>query len=296
MEKLRARPRVGSAFYKAHGHGNDYLVFDAGDGPTVTETWVRRVCDRWRGVGGDGVVVVAEGAGEDVASLRMFNPDGSEFERSGNGLRVAALHLASGGRVDSGPFTVSVGGDRLRMTVGARNAGGGAQVTVEMGEVAFPRSAPFVRAGSLQDGWISLGDGVRCVPVSVGNPHAVVFGDAWDDTSFHRLGPWIATHADFPEGTNVQFVGAIEDRTVPIRIWERGVGPTSSSGTSACAAAAAAVRTGRLSPGPVEVRMEGGSFRVTVGDDWQVVLEGPVEPVCAGHLEAALMRAGQDGS
>jgi diaminopimelate epimerase len=182
------------------------------------------------------------------------------------------------------------------MVVGDRDASGAAQVRVEMGEVTFPRGLPFVRTDAAPDGWLSLGDGIRCVPVSVGNPHAVVFGGPWDDPSFHRLGPWIATHPDFPEGTNVQFVGAVEGRVVPIRIWERGVGPTASSGTSACAAAAAAVRTGRLSPGPVEVRMEGGSFGVTVGDDWRVVLEGPVEPVCTGRLEPALIRAGQGGA
>ena len=287
MEKLRDAPTVRAEFYKAHGHGNDYLVMETGDELSLTPDRVRRVCDRWRGVGGDGLVVVGPGGHGVAAELRMFNPDGSEFERSGNGLRVAALWLRDRGRVDHHPFTVVVGGDRIEMTVGEGSA---PVVRVDMGTVRFPRTPPFVRADAVDaSGQVAITEGVGAMPVSVGNPHAVVFGGEWSQGDLHRLGPLVSSHAAFPQGANVQFVSAVGDQSLSILIWERGVGRTTASGTSACAAAAATVRAGRLAPGYIRVDMEGGSFGVTVEGSYRVVLEGPVEAVCSGRLEPGFL-------
>lgn len=289
---MRTRPRIGPNFFKAHGHGNDYLVFEEGSGPELTGLLASRICDRHRGPGGDGIVVMETVPAGAEPRLRMFNPDGGEFERSGNGLRIAAVCLRRLGRVSSGWFFVSVGGDRVRLRV-APDAAGLYDASAEMGRVGFPSGPPFVSAdlvdargrvgltlASPAAGTVRL----EAVSVSVGNPHAVVFGDGWTRDEAAHYGALIATHEAFPCGTNVQFAEMPVGREVAIRIWERGVGPTLSSGTSACAVVAAAVRSGLLAPGSATVRMEGGDMEVDLRPNWSVRLRGPVEEVCTGRL------------
>ena len=296
--------RIGPAFFKAHGHGNDYLVFEEGDGPALTTALVRRICDRHRGPGADGIVVVEAGPWGADPRLRMFNPDGSEFERSGNGLRIAGVFLRRRGRVGDGPFPVVVGGDRVWLRVAGPDVGGVWDARADMGKASFPSGPPFVAAGwGVEGGRVGLElppfpDGgasrVEVVAVSVGNPHAVAFRDAWSRAEVAHYGPLIATHEAFPRGTNVQFatIPAESDMALPcdmaILIWERGVGPTTASGTSACAAAAAAVKCRFMTPGTVTVVMEGGSMEVEVAADWSVRLRGPVEEVCRGELAPGL--------
>ncbi len=302
--KVPERPRIGRAFFKAHGHGNDYLVFEEGDGPALTEALARRICDRRRGPGSDGLVVVGVGWRTQEPRLRMFNPDGSEFERSGNGLRVAGVFLRRRGRVEEEPFPVVVGGDRVWLRVAGPREAGLWDVRADMGKVGFPDGPPFVAAGRAGEGGRVVlelppppGGGaarVEVVPVSVGNPHAVAFREAWTRAEAAHYGPLIGAHEAFPRGTNVQFAeipagsGVAVARKVAIRIWERGVGRTTASGTSACAAAAAAVRCGYMEPGAATVVMEGGAMEVEVAADWSVRLRGPVEEVCGGELAPGL--------
>lgn len=297
---MSTRPRIGRAFFKAHGHGNDYLVFEEGEGPALTAALARRICDRHRGPGADGIVVVEEGWRTAEPRLRMFNPDGGEFERSGNGLRIAGVYLRRRGRVGDEPFSVVVGGDRVRLRVEGPDGEGVWDARADMGKVGFPDGPPFVAAGWVGEGGrveLALpplpdggGQRVEVVPVSVGNPHAVAFRDAWSRAEIAHYGPLIGTHEAFPRGTNVQFaeIPAGHDMAIPcsmaIRIWERGVGPTTASGTSACAAVAAAVKCGYLAPGAATVVMEGGAMEVEVAADWTVRLRGPVEEVCRGEL------------
>ena len=295
---MRADLQVRPGFFKAHGHGNDYLVFEEGAGPALAPALVRRICDRHRGPGADGIVVIEAGGGDTEPSLRMFNPDGSEFERSGNGLRIAAVHLRRRGRVGDDWFSVRVGGDRVRMRVHGPGPDGSYDAVVEMGRVGFPRGAPFVQSGRVgEDGRVALslpspegpGRGLEAVPVSVGNPHAVLFGEGWRRGEVEHFGALIAASDSFPQGTNVQFAEPPTGREIRIRIWERGVGPTASSGTSACAAVAAAVKSGLMSFGPAIVRMEGGDMEVDLRPDWSVRLRGPVEEVCVGELAAGFV-------
>lgn len=297
---MRTALRIRPGFFKAHGHGNDYLVFEEGAGPTLAPGLVRRICDRHRGPGADGIVVIEAGSEGAEPSLRMFNPDGSEFERSGNGLRIAAAYLRRHGRVGDGWFGVTVGGDRVRMRVGAPDSHGVYDAVVEMGVVGFPRGGPFVLAGRVGAGGrvaLSLPSadgsrrGMEAVPVSVGNPHAVLFGKGWTRAEAEHFGALIVTSDAFPQGTNVQFAEIPAGREIGIRIWERGVGPTTSSGTSACAAVAAAVKSGLMRFGPATVRMEGGDMEVDLRPDWSVWLRGPVEEVCVGELTAAFAAA-----
>jgi diaminopimelate epimerase len=276
-------PTAGFHFYKAHGLGNDYLVVEEGPEWSLTPDAVRSICHRTLGVGADGIVWVA--AGGPPFQLRMFNPDGSEFERSGNGLRVLASSLHTAGRVAGEPFTVEVGGDRVEMQVlDVRE--GRFDVVVEMGRCTADPPEEL----ALDDGTLAL------VRVSVGNPHAVVWGDPtpWERSPdldvLHRVGPALTGHPSFPGGTNVQLARVEGERAIRALVWERGVGHTSSSGTSACAVAVAAVRTGRVAPGEIEVRMEGGALQVQVSPELEVRLRGPVESVMSGEVSPGVVR------
>ena len=233
----RDTARASSAFFKGHGLGNDYLVFEAGDDWALDAEGITAVCDRWQGPGSDGIVLLLDRTSRPFP-LRMFNPDGSEFERSGNGLRILAAYLAREGLVGGGPFDVSVGGDTVELHVLGPPERGLYNVSAEMG-----------RAGH--------------------GPDAVGLDpDALDPDQRLDLGEC---------GSPIVY---------PVSIWERGVGPTSASGTSACAVAAAAVKSGRVEPDQFEVRMEGGSLEVSVTAEMEITLTGPVQEVATGSLTA----------
>jgi diaminopimelate epimerase len=287
---------LGSRFFKAHGHGNDYLVFHEGDEWPANAEAVQAVCHPHRGVGGDGIVALLSGeAGRPHPPfrLRMFNPDGSEFERSGNGLRVLGAHLFLRGWVKlRDPFLVEVGGDSLEMEVLGENPGGLLDISVEMGRARFGLEVVSGDPASFQGGTVlegPKGEALTVQPVSMGNPHCVLFRDDLWEEELVELGPFLTSHVGFSQGTNVQIARVVGEGEVEILIWERGVGRTSSSGTSACAVASACVHTGRMGPGPIKVRMEGGSFTVSVSAEMGVRLEGPVEPVLQGEVAEGMM-------
>jgi diaminopimelate epimerase len=281
------RPHGGPLWYKAHGLGNDYLVVEEGKGWELTPLAIERVCDRTRGVGGDGIVILLAGD-EKPFRLRMFNPDGGEFERSGNGLRVLASRLHRTKRVVTGkPFEVEVGGDRVQMEVHDVTTAGVFDVSAEMGRASIDPGDAGLAHGALDTGGRLDVPGVGSISlqtVCVGNPHAVVFTEEMTSAELHRLGPHLATHASFAAGTNVQLARVAGPGAVDALVWERGVGPTSASGTSACAVAVASVHTGRLPAGELEIRMEGGSLRVQVSGQLDVVLRGPVQEVTTGEM------------
>ena len=302
-------PRAGLAFYKAHGLGNDYLVVERGGAWALDGDAVRRVCHRTLGAGSDGIIWVAP----DTApfALRMFNPDGSEFERSGNGLRILASYLHRTGRVGGAPFTVTVGGEEVGMQV--LDAGRGRyDVVADMGTARIGPAAVGLEASAVSEGprrgevRFPLGEEeLTLVPVSVGNPHAVVWGapggwgwSALDDpaavSDLARIGSRVTSHPAFAEGTNVQLARVESPTRIRALVWERGAGRTSASGTSACAVAVSAVVSGRVPPGEIEVAMEGGLLRVRVTGELDVRLRGPVEAVMVGRLEPGLVGAHED--
>lgn len=282
------RPRVGPTFFKGHGLGNDYLVFQEADGFPLRASSARRICDPHRGVGSDGIVVRLAPRPGGPERLRMFNPDGGEFERSGNGLRVFAAFLAVRGEAPSGPFPVEVGGDTVTLEVLGSTGRGTWDVLVEMGRPSFEPSAVGVDRERESRGPLTLdgpdGEPLDLMTVSVGNPHCVVWVDRPDLELLTRLGPHLSTHPAFAEGINVQLAAPPRGPSIRLLVWERGVGRTAASGTSACAVAAAAVQSGRVEPGEVDLVMEGGSLFVTVAHDWEMTLRGPVEEVCRGEL------------
>ena len=238
------------------------------------------------------MLVLADDSGG-VFRLRMFNPDGSEFERSGNGLRILGAYLARRARVDTHPFTVWVGGDHVTLTVHP-SPGPAHDVSVDMGPARVGPEAVGLDPRALDaDGRLAGpgGEPLDVVPVSVGNPHLVVFVDAPTDALLRSIGPFLSAHPALENGANVQLASVAGPGRCTALIWERGVGHTSASGTSSCAVAVAAAARGLVSPGTVVVQMEGGSLQVSVSPALDVVLRGPVEEVCEGRLTDAFLDA-----
>ena len=300
MTRWPPRPRLGRAYYEAHGLGNDYVVFEEGDDWEATPEAVALVCDPHRGVGSDGVVALLADRSGGVHRARMFNPDGGEFERSGNGLRVLGGYLCRRG--DGAPYRISVGGDEVTMWTHDPHAPGVHDLSVEMGRARTGAEAVDLDPNALDTrGRIAGPDGapLEVVPVRIGNPHMVVLGEEPADERLAVLGPFLVAHPALAHGANVQIAHPTGPDRCRLVIWERGVGPTSASGTSACAVAVAMVASGRLAPGEIGVDAPGGSLRVRVDPALEVVLRGPVEEICEGRLAdaflAALARAGGGG-
>ncbi|HEX7239898.1 MAG TPA: diaminopimelate epimerase [Longimicrobiaceae bacterium] len=282
-------------FFKGHGLGNDYLALRLAEVPfSLSPPAVRLLCDRHTGVGSDGVLAFVP-SDEAEFGLRIFNPDGSEAEKSGNGLRIFAAYLYDRGAVSPGaPFTVETPGGVVTIRIHEESPEGVLDVEVEMGSAEF-RSAAVGMAGPDRDTAAEVlelpaGDRMEVTAVSLGNPHCVVFQDELDPEDLRRRAPQLSTHASFERGTNVQFARVEGPGLVEAWVWERGAGETSASGSSACAVAAAAVRRGLVAEREVEVRMPGGSLHVTVREDWSLLLRGPVEGVYWGRLTDGMVR------
>jgi len=281
-------------FAKGHGLGNDYIVMNEADLPRPLDTRaIERVCDRNWGVGSDGILLKVPSSRADFG-LRIFNPDGSEAEKSGNGLRIFAKYLWDHGDARGRTtFRVDTKGGIVECTCHVRD-GRMSFVTVEMGAASFrasaiPMTGPDREAVAVP---LELPDGgkVTATVVSVGNPHCVVFVDRLDEAQTRRLGPLLERHPAFPQRTNVQFARPAAPDTLDILIWERGAGYTLASGSSSCGAASAAVKNGLCRHGRVTVRMPGGTLVVEVRPDWSLRLEGPVEEVYTGTLTAEFAR------
>lgn len=285
-------PAGGNWIIKAHALGNDYIVVDpAALTFRLTPPAIRLICDRHLGVGSDGILAVAPSTRADFG-LRIYNPDGSEAEKSGNGLRIFSKFLYDHGYVSTPVFTVDTPGGvaaiELHLVDGRVD-----QMTVDVGRATF-MSTEIPVAGpprEVVDEVIVAGDQeLEITAVSVGNPHCVVFVPDLSLINLHQLGPLLETHPMFPNRTNVQFAQVLSRDRVQILIWERGAGETMASGTSASAVAAASVREGVVDRSVV-VSAPGGDLRITVGEDWNVRMTGPASEVYAGTLSDDLVRA-----
>jgi diaminopimelate epimerase len=273
---------VSLEFAKYQALGNDYLVIEAAALDTPLDPpRVRWLCNRRLGVGADGVILADDAGGR--RRVRIWNPDGSEAEKSGNGLRILARYLWDKGAVRDARFEVETAGGAVRCRV----LEGGASVEVEMGAVSFDSERIPVagtRREVLDETLEVAGRERRFSAATLGNPHCVLFCDQVSADEARLLGPLLEAHALFPNRTNVQFVQVIDEAALAIEIWERGAGYTLSSGSSSCAAAAVARRLG-LCGASVEVRMPGGSLAVEVAPDFSVRLAGPVTRVARGRIE-----------
>jgi len=255
----------------------------------LTRTAVRLICHRNRGVGSDGILTI-ERARRAEFGMRIFNPDGSEAEKSGNGVRIFAKCLWDHGYTRRSRFTVDTRGGIVPVTLQLR----GRRIhliTAEMGRATF-RSREIPVAGpdrDVVDEEIAVdAQGFRFTGVSVGNPHCVVFVDDLDSVDLARVGPGLEHHPMFPHRTNVQFVRVDSTSRVTIRIWERGAGETMASGSSSSAVAAACVLRGFTGP-DVAVHSPGGILRVHVAADFAIRLTGPAEEISRGTISPDLL-------
>jgi UDP-N-acetylmuramoyl-L-alanyl-D-glutamate--2,6-diaminopimelate ligase len=271
-------------FTKYHGLGNDYIVIHHSEVTLeLTPQRIRRICDRNLGPGSDGIILI-EAQTPAGFIVRIFNPDGSEAENSGNGMRIAARYLFDTGRVARDRFNLLVKGERL---IRAKISDPQSAITVDMGRATFLSSEiPVVGVARevIEEKLEVLNEELTINCVSVGNPHCVIVGPADIKDGAQRLGPYIEVHENFPNRTNVQFVQVIDRANIRIEIWERGAGYTLASGSSASAAACVCRKLG-LVDSRVTVAMPGGLLEITIDQDYTVALTGPIAKVLEGTID-----------
>lgn len=287
-------------FVKYHALGNDYLVIAPAENFDISNLALK-ICDRNRGIGADGILIEDPSPADADFAVRIFNPDGSEAEKSGNGLRIFSKWLWDSGRLVD--FANSKEDDRLKCKIWT--AGGivnsyipqaGSPISIEMGDIGLGhgRSSESIQSERIKSFTKILAlDGQACcaIPVNLGNPHLVVDTRGVVDLDLISTGKRLATqygsqleqHPEFPFRTNVQFLLSASSVEITIAIWERGAGYTYSSGSSACAAAAVAHVLG-LSGKSVDVVSEGGRLHVELSDSFQATLTGPVTRVGNGQF------------
>ena len=279
-------------FVKSHALGNDYIVLDQAQlSQPLTPEAVRRICDPHYGVGSDGILLLTPGSGADFG-VRIFNPDGGEAEKSGNGLRILAKFLHDHGYTAASEFTVSTPGGIVRARLQVER-GQVRSITMDMGRATFVSSEIPVagpRREVVGEPLEVEGERLTVTAVSVGNPHCVIFTDRLDEEAVRRLGPKVEHHPSFPNRINVQFARVLSRDRVSILIWERGAGYTLASGTSSCAVASACVKNG-LTDRRLTIESPGGELSVTVGEEWDLVLTGPASEICEGMLSQDLLRS-----
>ncbi len=288
----------GTPFAKYHGFGNDYIVVRARDlREPLTEFQIQRICDRHYGFGSDGIlldisrhpVTLDSAPSEHRFALRIYNPDGSEAEKSGNGLSIFSRFLWDAGWVQFEPFPIWTQGGE----VVSRVHKDGSHITVVMGRLSFdshqiPVTGPHREV--VGEALMVDGEELTCCAVTLGNPHCVVLCPEVSPELARRLGPLVENHAMFPNRTNVQFMSIQDRNNIEIEIWERGAGYTLASGSSSCAAAGAALKLG-LCERSVAVHTAGGRLKVSIAEDWTATLTSFVTKVWEGTISEEAFRA-----
>ena len=274
-------------FTKYHGLGNDYLVID----PNVSDIdlkpkTIRLICDRHFGVGSDGILYGPIKTGEKL-SVRIFNPDGSEAEKSGNGLRIFAKYLYEHNYVQQKDFYIQTLGGIVQAHVEDETAN---LIKIDMGKITFISTKIPVKGKEREvvDEELGInGSTYKVTCLSIGNPHCVVPMEEISEERARELGPLIENHVMFPNRINMQLLKVINNENIEIRIWERGAGYTLASGSSSCAAAGAAHKLG-LVGNKINVKMPGGKLLVEITNTQEVFLTGPVEKVFEGCFNSKL--------
>lgn len=280
----RARQPLASPamkFWKYHALGNDYLVLDPKDLPApLTVNEVRTICHRNFGLGSDGILLGPLPSSRAPFGLRIYNPDGSEAEKSGNGLRIFSRYLYDRQLVAAVEFSIETPGGVVQSTV----FDAGKMVRVDMGKVSFwsdkiPVAGP--RREVLNEKITVGGREFTFCAATVGNPHCVLPMDDITPRLAHEFGPLLEVHPNFPNRTNVQFLKVLDRKNIQIEIWERGAGYTLASGSSSSAAAGVAHRLGLCDP-HVTVHMPGGRITIEINPDFEIRMTGPVTKVSEG--------------
>jgi diaminopimelate epimerase len=265
-------------YYKGHGLGNDYIVVDSNELDfKLTPNAIKLICDRNLGVGSDGILAYIDSKKADFG-LQIFNPDGSEAEKSGNGLRIFARYLFATKKTKDLTFSVETPGGIVNIELIKNSSGIPDIARVEMGKASFSDN---------KNEYITIdGNAYNYIYVNVGNPHAVFFkkkGELWSRDELLNIGPKVENDKQFPKKTNVQLATPTGDSEVTILIWERGAGETKASGSSACAVASAAVKLGLITS-PVKIKAPGGTLDIEVNKSFNITMKGPVEEVATGYF------------
>ena len=282
------------AFTKYHGLGNDYLVIDPKNLPApLTTAQIKTICHRNYGVGSDGILLGPLPSKKAQFAVRIFNPDGSEAEKSGNGLRIFSRYLWDKKLVGKEEFAVETAGGLVKATVTER----GKVVRVEMGKVSFwsdeiPVAGP--RREVINEPIHLRGERFNFCAATVGNPHCVLPLPKISPELAKLIGPLLETHMRFPKRINVQFMKVIDRNNIQIEIWERGAGYTLASGSSSSASAAVAHKLG-LCDRNISVHMPGGTIEIEIGDDFAICMTGAVTKVAAGVIAKDMFTAQTTG-
>ena len=278
-------------FCKYHALGNDYLVIDPKDAPTpLTEAQIKLICHRNFGVGSDGILLGPSPSGRASFALRIFNPDGSEAEKSGNGLRIFSRYLWDRRLVNNDEFALQTPGGVVKCRV----LEGGRTVRVEMGKVSFwsdeiPVTGP--RREVINEKITVADRAFTFCAATIGNPHCVVPLPEISAQLAKRYGPLLEAHSIFPRRTNVQFMKVLDGKNIQLEIWERGAGYTLASGSSSSAAAAVARKLGLCDPS-ITVHMAGGNLAIEISDDFDISMTGPVVKVAEGAIADEMFGVG----
>jgi len=288
----QVRTKMKDFFVKTHGLGNDYIVLNSDEiSFPLTEKNIRLICDVHFGVGSDGILLKVPSGKADFG-LKIYNPDGSEAEKSGNGLRIFSKYLYDYQYSNHEKiFTIETAGGIVRSEILEEKERKASLIKVDMGKAVFkssliPATVPTEECFDypLEAGGKTFT--VNCV--SVGNPHCVIITDKLDMDELMKYGPLLEKHPIFPNRINVQFARVISPSEVEILIWERGAGHTLASGSSSCAVAAAVIKKG-LTSRDLTIRMQGGGLKVSIDENWNIRMSGEIKEISYGYLSDELL-------
>jgi diaminopimelate epimerase len=280
-----------NSFVKMHGLGNEYIVLESNNIDfQLTKQAIMRLCNIHYGLGSDGIVMLVPSAKADFG-FRVYNPDGSEAEKSGNGLRILCKYLYDYGHTGARQFSVETIKDIVYADIVEEEKGKAILIQVDMGKAIFTsRDIPVI---SDQPEFIGqrlmAGDKefeVNCV--SVGNPHCVVIRQELDESEIRTYGPLLENHPLFPNRINVQFAKVLSSHDAQILIWERGAGYTLASGSSSCAASSVLVKRG-LIKGDLTMHMQGGTLKIQIDRNWNIRMTGEVREIARGVFSGELL-------
>lgn len=278
-------------FIKSQGLGNEYIIIDEKNITfPLTQKAIQKICNVNFGIGSDGILIKTNSDSADIG-LKIFNPDGSEAEKSGNGLRIFCKYIYDYKIIPHREFTVETKGGKVRANIQETIHDRASLITVDMGKAIFSSKQIPTSFDSeeVQDEIILIDDKkfvINCV--SVGNPHCVIIKDELDVREIKKYGPKIENYSKFPNRINVQFAKIISRDEIQILIWERGAGFTLASGSSSCAVASV-LRKKELINNKVTVKMPGGELKIEINDTWDIRMTGEVRQICEGTLHEELV-------
>lgn len=278
-------------FVKSHGLGNDYIVLNESElSFQLNEKNIQFLCDVHYGIGSDGILLKVD---SDVADfgLKIYNPDGSEAEKSGNGLRIFAKYLYDYSHASGKKFTIETPGGIVTAEVTRETNGLANMIRMDMGKAIFEsHSVPVIcDEAECFDHPLNIIDETYLINcVSVGNPHCVILKDRLVEAEIKKHGSEIENHPMFPNRINVQFAKVNSRSEVEILIWERGAGYTLASGSSSCAVAAVTVKKG-LTDRQLSLKMPGGTLQIEIDESWNIKMEGGVREIASGYFSDELV-------